>query len=570
MDIIKSLHKEQEKQARAVYTRISSLEDDRFDFYKSFTEIISKSIDKEDFEKSFSSELADKFPEGGWRTVNGARVFINNGKVIAGLGGFNGAIDSFFSEKGKDGGGKVESRENPKGIEKEIDVKYAIMQKALNQFTLIDDNFDRKRAIYNFTLSMAGDGNKNKRVAIYSELTGEKQPVAKSGVNNILDAITKIVNKMRSEQDIVEIKQENKTNDKPVNEKTDNTEVNEKTNDKPSNETKQRFSKVKEIDRKDIITNTKLFQGRTSEFSEDSVNKIVAEGFDKTNDPIVVWFDKDKDKYTVISGHSRFEASKRLYEKGDKSLETMPVKEFMGDKEEAASYAILESNRASTQEGMTSDVKAVSKMLKDGYNRTEMLKYIKPKSYLESVINYAQLNPKGKFMEYLDSPSNKSFPYLERNASWVGELRKQYGNKLTDQQENEIFEYMYQSGATKGLKQTKDQFVNLIGSKISKLDYDSSKPLNLNNVVSTSALTNPAKVKIKELQDDVVYFNNEIGKKQDLIIRARQNGQNDLVEKFEKIISDATKKVISLKGEIYKLESDSKKVENATTKDLFS
>ena len=49
--------------------------------------------------KSWSADLAKKFPSGGWRTVNGAAVFINGGKVIAGLGGFNGAIDEFFSEE---------------------------------------------------------------------------------------------------------------------------------------------------------------------------------------------------------------------------------------------------------------------------------------------------------------------------------------------------------------------------------------------------------------------------------------------------------------------------------------
>lgn len=51
--------------------------------------------------KSWSTDLMKQFPNGQWRTINGAKVFINNGKVIAGLDNFNGMIDDFFKEKNK-------------------------------------------------------------------------------------------------------------------------------------------------------------------------------------------------------------------------------------------------------------------------------------------------------------------------------------------------------------------------------------------------------------------------------------------------------------------------------------
>jgi hypothetical protein len=57
-------------------------------------------------EKSFSSDLQKKHPKGQWRTINGAKVFIDGGKVVAGLEGFNDHIDKFFKEKK----GKVESK----------------------------------------------------------------------------------------------------------------------------------------------------------------------------------------------------------------------------------------------------------------------------------------------------------------------------------------------------------------------------------------------------------------------------------------------------------------------------
>jgi len=56
------------------------------------------------FEKGFGKDLEKRFPNGQWKTINGARVFINGGKVVAGLDNFNGMIDDFFKEKkGKEG-----------------------------------------------------------------------------------------------------------------------------------------------------------------------------------------------------------------------------------------------------------------------------------------------------------------------------------------------------------------------------------------------------------------------------------------------------------------------------------
>jgi len=346
--------------------------------------------------------------------------------------------------------------------------------------------------------------------------------------------------------------------------------IQDKSNDKPSAESKQRFSAVKEVNRNDIMLMPELFQGRPKAYSENSVDKIVSEGFDKTNDPIVTWWNPETEKHVVISGHSRFEASKRLYEKGDESLETMPIKEFLGDRQEAKLYALFESNRASDQEGLLADIKAVKLMIEEGYNKAEMLKNIKPNSYLEKILSYTYLNLDGRFIEYLTQPSSTSFPYLERNAGWVGDLKKFHKGKLTDAHESEIFEYIYQSGGVKGLRQTKDQFFNLINSKVAKLDFDSEKPLNLHNVVSTSAVTSSARQIIKEKQDDIDYFEKEISRKRDLIVRARQENKQDLIPQFEKFITDSSNRIIDLKEQIRKLESDIKGVENQVVFDLFS
>jgi len=332
----------------------------------------------------------------------------------------------------------------------------------------------------------------------------------------------------------------------------------------------ERFSKVKEINRNQITVLPELFQGRQVAYAEETVNKIESEGYDKSYEPIIVWFDKHKNKYVVISGHSRWEASERLYKGGDKSLKTMPVKEFFGDKEEAVSYAVIESNRASTQEGKLSDINAVSKMLKEGYNKTEMLKYIKPKSYLEKTINYTYLNPAGKFIEYLTGETSTSFPYIERNAEWVGILRKMYGEKLTNAHENEIFDYIYLTDK-KGISIRKDELFNLIDRRVNNILFNIKEPLNLKNLPTISPLTNPVKELIKELEKEVSDMENEISNKQDLIVRAKNEGdKEDLIAGFKKTISNLSERIINTKTRISNLESEIKSIERQTTQDLFT
>ena len=65
---------------------------------KSYDEICVFKENRELF-KSFSADLKAKHPNGGWRTINGAHVFIAGGKVIAGLDGFNKHIDELHSKK---------------------------------------------------------------------------------------------------------------------------------------------------------------------------------------------------------------------------------------------------------------------------------------------------------------------------------------------------------------------------------------------------------------------------------------------------------------------------------------
>lgn len=330
--------------------------------------------------------------------------------------------------------------------------------------------------------------------------------------------------------------------------------------------TNRLFSEVKNISRDQITTDEKTFQGRQFAFADETVKKIVREGYDKSQEPIIVWFDPEKKKYIVISGHSRWQASQQLYKNGDTFLKDMPVKVFLGDKDDAVDYAVLESNRSGTQEGLKSDLLAYKRAVTRGFNKERLKGLFKPESYLGVLKDISTLNEKGQFIEYLDSPSEQSFPYLKRNAQWVGVIRKMYP-ALTDSHEKELFDYIYKG---KGLKLNKTDFFNLIDRKVQVIDFDPGKPLNLQNIVSSSAHTDPAKVRLSEINEQIKKFERDRTHKEELIVRAKKEGLTDMVKKFKGQVSDINKAILRKIEERTKIESEISQIEQATAFDLFS
>jgi len=329
----------------------------------------------------------------------------------------------------------------------------------------------------------------------------------------------------------------------------------------------QKFSNVKLVDRSKIITEPKTFQGRENSFAKETVEKIVNEGFDISQEPIVVWFDEAKNKYVVISGHSRFEASNILYNQGQKDLAEMPVKVFLGTKEQAQEYALLESNRSGTAESFKSDLKAYKIAKEKGYNKAALLAIFKPESKLRLLQDLSYLNTNGQFIEHLGEDSEKHFPYLQRNAQWVGLMRKN-NPKLTNAHEKELFDYLYKT--KKGLSIRKDAFFDLVNKTISKITFNFSEPLNLNNAVSSNALTNPAKEQIKDIESEITKLERQIKAKRENIIRAKREGLTAIANKLQYDISNIEKVIQRKLTEVDKIKREISNLENQTVSDLFS
>lgn len=326
-----------------------------------------------------------------------------------------------------------------------------------------------------------------------------------------------------------------------------------------------RFSDTFKLQRSKITIRPDLFQGRTHAFAKETVDKIIGEGFDKSQYPIIVWFDHDTGKYILISGHSRWEASQRLYKMGDKTLENMPVKEFKGELEDAIEYALLESNRSGTEEGLRSDLKAYKLAIQKAYNKEKLLGIFKPESKLKLLQDLSFLNENGLFLQNMGEESEKSFPYLQRNAQWVGKLRKQLP-QLTDFHEKELFDYLYKN--TQTLKISKEKFFELVENKVSRFDFKPEHALNLSNVANSSSYTDPIREQIKALEKEIEDFKKEISNKQTLIVKAYESNPH-LVPKFNDRITALNTLIIMKIEQKMKLESSIKHIENNVV-DLFS
>ncbi|MEM9022282.1 MAG: ParB N-terminal domain-containing protein [Bacteroidota bacterium] len=333
-----------------------------------------------------------------------------------------------------------------------------------------------------------------------------------------------------------------------------------------------KFSAVTEVPRDKITLRPDLFQGRQHDFAKETVDKIVREGFDKSREPIIAWKDA-QGRYVVISGHSRWEASERLFEAGDTGLKTMPVKFFQGTLQDAIDFAVLESNRDGTQEGLKSDLQAYRRAIRQGRNREFLQGIFKPENRLRLLEDIVSLDEDGTWMRYLDTSAEKHFPYLQRNAAWVGQLRKQLP-ELTHRHEHELFEYLYaiKDGKTTGKQRlliTKDQLFSLVEKRVARTDFTPERPLNLAALPSTSAVTEPQRERMAEVQAEIDRLARERAEKDDLIATATASQEFELVGKFKRRQSAINALITEKKLEIATLQQAIGKLE-ANTIDLFT
>jgi len=312
---------------------------------------------------------------------------------------------------------------------------------------------------------------------------------------------------------------------------------------------------------KDITLKPEIFQGRPVPFASETVDKILREGYDKSQDPIILY--KKGNENIVISGHSRFEAAKRLYDKKDKSIgKTIPVKFFQGEFENAIDYALIESNRSSKTEGIESDIKAYLRASTRGYGREFLKSIFKTDSYINVLKLLSFLNPDGRFIEVLSKGDNtdaKSYPYLLRNASWVGLLRQLY-KELTNEHESEIFRFFYTSDKS-GLKVQKKSFFERIKKKVESPYFDPKKPLRLGAEKEFDLIKerDPGYIKYQQIKAAISEFATVRLKREETLARAIIANEKTIETKIRKELTDISEAIINKSIDLAKLGANLRK-----------
>ena len=217
---------------------------------------------------------------------------------------------------------------------------------------------------------------------------------------------------------------------------------------------------------KDLNFDRKNFQNRETDFSDESVLKIIKAVKDgKFNwsifDAITIWQNPDDGKFYVLSGHSRSEAFKRLAEMGEsadgKNFTKIPAKIFKGTFDEARDLA-LNSNTLSTKETNFERANYYRALYKaeiaKGRSKAEATNLIMPVikeregKNANSIFYISFLNPNGIFYDALRQLQNAPTQDRERLkvvGEWVGRLRKDR-SKLTDYHERELFDFLITQG----------------------------------------------------------------------------------------------------------------------------
>ena len=240
---------------------------------KSFYENLSGSYDRDLFEKSWSSDLQKRFPNAEWRTINGAKVLLNNGKVVAGLDGFNGEIDKFFeSKKGKESDNKKRSNANTSNLKAMLKDGLVDVDKTINAQGKISDQ----------------QGNKIKKLLQQAKMA-DKYPNDKS-LQDIKEQYNRAVSNKKEADELLNVamdfKRQSKSEGKKETSKTD-TSVKKETK-----QLKKQYDKlsetVKESLDEDELKTTETLKNLASKLDFDSLSSDTKDKLNKLQEEVYV------------------------------------------------------------------------------------------------------------------------------------------------------------------------------------------------------------------------------------------------------------------------------------------
>ncbi|MDO7886841.1 hypothetical protein [Hymenobacter cheonanensis] len=257
---------------------------------------------------------------------------------------------------------------------------------------------------------------------------------------------------------------------------------------------------------KDIKTDKKLFQNREADFSEESVQRIlaaVAAGTFRWEvlDPVVLWRKPGTTDVYSLSGHSRKEAFRRLASQGTRvdgrGFEAIPAKITECSQAEAVEIA-RNSNNLSTKETELERAAYYRGLRAEGKSKKEIDAAAagyegKNKTF---ILNLSYLAPNGQAVQALasfaDAADGSGKEVVRTLADWTGEARRRYP-QLTDSHENETFDWLRTAyGSKAGQLRNKQEFLQRLDTTISRAttfgQFAADEPLNLANRTGKSSV----------------------------------------------------------------------------------
>jgi hypothetical protein len=268
------------------------------------------------------------------------------------------------------------------------------------------------------------------------------------------------------------------------------------------------FLTPKNIPLQEVFLNTKEFQNRKTEYNEQSVQRImqsVLEGsfIFEVFDPILLRRNAKTNQLFLVSGHSRYEAFKRLnelsqdtnFQQGNVDIyiatypglfSQIPARILEGKTYEQAKSIAQLSNVLATPETPIERANYIRGLREQGRTKQKIEQH--GKTYegknRPKVRAYAHLNPKGRFLSDLESFANNTddIKILERVATRVGNARMRYPC-LQDHHETELYQRLFLYGAygnKSGQVNSQTRFMEILKARIEKITpRNDETPLNM-------------------------------------------------------------------------------------------
>lgn len=247
---------------------------------------------------------------------------------------------------------------------------------------------------------------------------------------------------------------------------------------------------------KDISFDRSLFQNRESEFSEESVQRIISAVKNNTFrfevfDPILLWQRPDK-KLIVLSGHSRTEAFTRLSKEGYSDFNAIPAKIINVSLSEAKKIA-LESNTLQTKETDTERALYYMQLRQSGVSEKEISEAAKNNegNNARRILSFSFLNPRGKAffaLRSLEGKDDTSQENVKNVANWIGNARMKFG-VLSNLHEDEIFDWLVNGAYGRQYTNMRDFLQKLESVILQRSEFGRLNPDLKLNIANMSILT---------------------------------------------------------------------------------